>query len=50
MACYQSLLTDPDVYDSFLMIVGKLRRFAKPEVKVNRVWDQICSTDIIVIF
>ena len=36
MSCYQSVLTDPDVYSSFVTIIGKLKKFPKPEVKVGK--------------
>ena len=35
MSCYQGLLSDMDVYNSFVIILGKLKKFPKPEVKVR---------------
>ena len=34
-ACFHDKLAEEDVYQSFLAIVGKSKKFAKPEVKVN---------------
>lgn len=33
--CFHDKLAEEDVYQSFLTIVGKSKKFAKPEVKVN---------------
>ena len=40
-ACFHDKLAEEDVYQSFLTIVGKSKKFAKPEVKVN--WINCCS-------
>lgn len=34
-ACFHDKLAEEDVYQSFLAIVGKSKKFAKPEVKVD---------------
>ena len=33
--CFHDKLAEEDVYQSFMTIVGKSKKFAKPEVKVN---------------
>ena len=35
-ACFHDKLAEEDVYQSFLAIVGKSKKFAKPEVKVDQ--------------
>ncbi len=36
-ACYADKVGDPEVFASFTSILGKAKKFTKPEVKVSRI-------------
>ena len=43
--CFHDKLAEEDVYQSFLAIVGKSKKFAKPEVKVDlQSWTKVLGT------
>ena len=35
-SCYQSLLSDIEVYNTFIQIITRAKKFAKPEMKVRK--------------
>lgn len=35
LPCYQGLLTDGEIYDTFVSIIGKSKKFIKSETKVK---------------
>ena len=35
-SCYQSLLSDIEVYNTFIQIINRAKKFAKPEMKVRK--------------